>query len=120
MLRRLDKAMQAFFRRVAEGQSPGYPRYKSGSLYHSFTYVQSGFELLGALTSHDTKGKKTCRLALSKLGHLKMLMHRPIHDTIKACTIKHDGDQWYAILSVEQRLDPTKAIPPLVRLWALM
>ncbi|GHO64980.1 transposase [Ktedonobacter sp. SOSP1-52] len=112
VLRRLEKAMQAFFRRVAEGHTPGYPRYKSGSRYHSFTYVQSGFEILGALTSHETKGKKTCRLALSKIGHLKMVMHRPIHGTIKTCTIKHDGDQWYAYFSVEQTGDPTKAIHP--------
>ncbi|GHO61099.1 RNA-guided endonuclease InsQ/TnpB family protein [Ktedonobacter robiniae] len=109
MIRRCKPSFVAW---LSEGQTPGYPRYKSGSRYHSFTYVQSGFELLGALASHDTKGKKTCRLALSKVGHLKMVMHRPIHGTIKTCTIKHDGDQWYAILSVEQRGDPTKAIPP--------
>ena len=27
-LRRLDKAMQAFFRRVKAGQTPGYPRFR--------------------------------------------------------------------------------------------
>ncbi|EFH86062.1 putative transposase IS891/IS1136/IS1341 family [Ktedonobacter racemifer DSM 44963] len=107
VLRRLDKAMKAFFRRVAEGQIPGYPRYKSATRYHSFTYPQSGYQILGALTSHDKKGKKTCRLKLSKIGHLKMLMHRPIKGSIKACTIKRDGDQWYAVFSVEQAVSAT-------------
>ncbi|EFH87770.1 RNA-guided endonuclease InsQ/TnpB family protein [Ktedonobacter racemifer] len=111
VLRRLDKAMQAFFRRVALGQIPGYPRYKSGNRYHSFTYAQSGYEILGALTSHDKKKKKTCRLALSKIGHLKMLMHRTIKGVIKTCTIKHDGDQWYAVFSVEQAINPTTVHP---------
>ncbi|HEX9134144.1 MAG TPA: transposase, partial [Ktedonobacteraceae bacterium] len=32
-LRRLDKAMQAFFRRVMNGEKPGYPRFKSGDRY---------------------------------------------------------------------------------------
>ncbi|WP_052568775.1 RNA-guided endonuclease InsQ/TnpB family protein [Ktedonobacter racemifer] len=58
VLRRLDKAMKAFFRRVDEGQTPGYPRYKSNARYRSFTYPQSGYEIIGALTSHDTKKKK--------------------------------------------------------------
>ncbi len=40
VLKRHDKAMQNFFRRVREGQNPGYPRFKSNSCYHSFTYPQ--------------------------------------------------------------------------------
>jgi len=31
-LRRLDKAMQAFFRRVKSGEKPGYPRFRGGEL----------------------------------------------------------------------------------------
>ncbi|EFH84897.1 putative transposase IS891/IS1136/IS1341 family [Ktedonobacter racemifer DSM 44963] len=111
VLRRLDKAMRAFFRRVAEGQTPGYPRYKSNTRYRSFTYPQSGYTIIGALTPHDNKGKKTCRLKLSKIGHLKMVMHRPIKGSIKACTIKHDGDQWYAVFSVEQAIHSTPVHP---------
>ncbi|GHO67882.1 transposase [Ktedonobacter sp. SOSP1-52] len=111
VLRRLDKAMKAFFRRVDEGQTPGYPRYKSNARYRSFTYPQSGFEIIGALTSHGTTKKKTCRLKLSKIGHLKMVMHRPIKGTIKACTIKHDGDHWYAYFSAEQAIAVTPVHP---------
>jgi transposase len=46
VLRRLDKAFEAFFRRVLGGQTPGYPRFKSGDRYHSFTYPQGGYELI--------------------------------------------------------------------------
>ena len=46
VLRRLDKAFAAFFRRVKNGESPGYPRFKSTSRYHSFTYPdKAGWQL---------------------------------------------------------------------------
>jgi putative transposase len=46
VLRRLDKAFAAFFRRVKNGESPGYPRLKSTSRYHSFTFPdQAGWQL---------------------------------------------------------------------------
>ncbi len=38
VLARLDKAYQAFFRRVQAGEQPGYPRFRGGDRYHSFTY----------------------------------------------------------------------------------
>src|SRR2546428_4745123 len=47
VLRRVDKAFKAFFTRVQEGQKPGYPRYKGSDRYDSFTYPQSGYEIIG-------------------------------------------------------------------------
>lgn len=35
-LRRVHKAFEAFFRRVATGHTPGYPRYKSQERFNSF------------------------------------------------------------------------------------
>lgn len=37
-LRRLDRAFQAFFRRVKTGQTPGFPRFKSSARFSGFTY----------------------------------------------------------------------------------
>jgi putative transposase len=37
VLHRLDKAFQAFFRRVQAGEQPGYPRFQGRNRYHSFT-----------------------------------------------------------------------------------
>jgi transposase len=39
----VDKAFQAFFRRVKAGQTPGYPRSTSRNRYGSLTDPQSGF-----------------------------------------------------------------------------
>src|SRR6266566_8409839 len=39
-LRRVDKAMKAFFRRCKNGETPGYPRFQGYDRYDSFTYPQ--------------------------------------------------------------------------------
>lgn len=69
VLTRVDKTMDNFFRRVKNGEKPGYPRFKSGDRYDSFTYTQSGFEII--------KGK----LNLSKIGRVKIKLHREISGT---------------------------------------
>src|SRR6476661_8156509 len=35
VLHRLDKAFQAFFRRMKNGETPGYPRFRGKARYHS-------------------------------------------------------------------------------------
>ena len=89
-LKRVEFAFDNFFRRVKEGQKPGYPRFRSSFRYDSFTYPQSGFSL---------KGKK---LHLSKIGKLKFHLSRPIEGEIKTCTIKREADGWYVIFAVEE------------------
>ena len=90
VLRRLDKAFQNFFRRVKNGEKPGYPRFQGKNRYDSFTYPQSGFKIL--------EGGK---LKLSKIGIIRMFMHREIEGKIKTCIITRDGDHWYVCFSVE-------------------
>ncbi len=61
VLRRVDKAYKAFFRRIKEGKTPGYPRFHGSGRYESFTFPQSGFSLTGE--------KRVC---LSKIGTIKV------------------------------------------------
>jgi putative transposase len=70
-LRRLDKAFAAFFRRVKAGEKPGYPRFRSHSRYDSFTYPQTGFAI------------EQSKLKLSKIGKVKIKLHRPIEGKSK-------------------------------------
>jgi putative transposase len=100
VLRRLDKAFTAFFRRVENGETPGYPRFKGEDRYHSFTYPQGGYEIKGN------------RLHLSKIGHLKIKLHREIKGQIKTCTVKREADQWYAIFATEYEFDPSMTFHP--------
>ncbi|MFL5586361.1 MAG: RNA-guided endonuclease InsQ/TnpB family protein [Ktedonobacteraceae bacterium] len=89
-LRRVDKAMQNFFRRVKAGEKAGYPRFKSFNRFGSFTYPQAGYSL-----AHDN------RVCLSKIGSIKIKLHRPIEGKIKTCTIKKEIDHWYIVFSCE-------------------
>src|SRR5215470_13440028 len=42
VLKRLDKAFKAFFRRLKQGQKPGFPRFKSRRRYDSITFPSHG------------------------------------------------------------------------------
>lgn len=90
VLKRVDKAFKAFFRRVKSGEKPGYPRFKGQGWYKSFTYPQAGFKIEGS------------KLTLSKIGSIRIFAHREIEGKIKTCTIKKDNlGHWYAILVSE-------------------
>ncbi len=91
VLLRLERAFQAFFRRVKNGEEPGYPRFQSQNRYDSFTYPQAG----GFSLTHDS------RVCLSKIGSLKVKMHRPLEGKMKTCTIKNEAGHWYVIFSCE-------------------
>lgn len=87
---RVDLAFKAFFRRVKNGEDPGYPRFKGYGRYDSLTYKQLGF------------GIKDGKLHLAKIGDIKIKLHRPIEGKIKTCTIrKMPTGKWFACLSVE-------------------
>ena len=87
---RVELAFKAFFRRVKNGEEPGYPRFKGKGRYDSLSYTQSGFKL-------DSKV-----LSLSKIGNIKIKLHRPIEGKIKTCTIRRmPTGKWFACLSVE-------------------
>ncbi|MDF0592571.1 transposase [Methanotrichaceae archaeon M04Ac] len=95
---RVDLAFKAFFRRVKAGETPGYPRFKGKGWYDSFTYPQLGFKL--------SSGK----LDLSKIGDVKIKLHRPIEGKIKRLTVRRSSTgKWFACFSVEID-DPPK--PP--------
>lgn len=90
---RVDLAFSSFFRRVKAGEKPGYPRFKGYGRYDSFTYPQAGFNL--------TDGK----LQLSKIGTVKVILHRPTQGQIKTLNIRRDAvGNWYANFSCE--VDP--------------
>jgi len=95
VVRRLDKAFQNFFRRVegnknGKRQKVGYPRFKGYWRYDSFTYPQKGFKL------------KNNKLNLTKIGDLKIRLHRELEGKIKTLIIRRSRtNKWYACFSVE-------------------
>jgi putative transposase len=45
-------------------------------------------------------------VCLSKIGSIKVKLHRPIEGTIKTCTIKREGDCWYIVFVCEVEGQP--------------
>jgi putative transposase len=89
VLARLDKTYQAFFRRVANGDKPGFPRFQGKDRYHSFTYKEYGN---GA---HLANGS----LVLSKIGRIAIQWSRPLEGTPKTVTVRQEADGWYVAVS---------------------
>jgi putative transposase len=97
VLKRVDLAFQAFFRRVRAGDKPGYPRFKSYNRYDSFTYSQAGWKLDDG------------RLLLAGIGALKVRWSRPIQGTIKTVTLHRSANQWHACFSCVLDVPPPEA-----------
>jgi len=122
VLKRVDKAFDAFRKRCKEGaEKKGYPRYKM--CVRSLTWC---------LRKHKVKDKATGgiirvrqnpiietefrhnRLKVPKLGEIKIYMHRPIEGDPKEVTIVKKASGWYAHISCEipdtPKVEPTDAV----------
>src|SRR5690606_30167887 len=73
----VDKAFQAFFRRVKSGEKAGYPRFKGRDHFHSFAFKQFG---VGA--RFDGR-----RLKLYGIGRVAVRWHRLIEGNVKTVRI---------------------------------
>lgn len=97
--KRIDLAFQAFFRRVKQGEKAGYPRFRGKGWYDSLTFPQygNGCRVMGNL------------LTLSKIGDVRMVLHRPIIGNPKTITIRRQNDKWFACISCEIESAPLPA-----------
>ena len=98
---RVDKAFKNYFIRIKKNKTSkvktkvGFPRYKPYKEYKSFTFPQTGYEILD-----KDNGKK--KLRVSKVGEMKLKLHRPIGGKIKECTLKKaKTNKWYATFVCE-------------------
>jgi putative transposase len=74
---RVERTYHTFFRRVQAGETLGYPQYG----------VHGGALLDGSV------------LSLSKIGRIRIRLHRPLQGTPKTVTISREADGWYACIS---------------------
>ncbi|MFL1432752.1 MULTISPECIES: RNA-guided endonuclease InsQ/TnpB family protein, partial [unclassified Nocardiopsis] len=109
-LRRLDKAFQAFFRRVKAGQKPGYPRFRSATRFDTAVFPKDGDGCRWDSAPHlaDT------RVRLQGVGHVRVHQHREVKGRVKTVSVKREGQRWYVVLACDQvpaqPLAPTGAI----------
>jgi putative transposase len=98
---RVERAFQLFFRRVQNGETPGYPRFQGRNRFNSFTYPQF---------DNGARLDNGC-LVLSKIGRIAVRWSRPIEGTPKTITLSREVNGWYVcILCADvpmQPLEPT-------------
>lgn len=94
VLRRLDKAFAAFFRRVKSGQTPGFPRFRAKSRFDS-----AEFRVGDGLTI-----RKTGRLGIVGIpGEIKAKWHRdlPAGSKLGAAVVSRSCGKWFACFQIE-------------------
>ena len=101
---RIDLAFKSFYRRIKKSEKPGYPRFRGKFRYDSFCYPQSGFKLLKNVVQ------------LSKIGGVRINLHRPIEGTIKTCTIKKTPTgKWFVSFSCKIEHTPIQQpVKPII------
>ena len=91
---RLFTAYDAFFRRVKNGETPGFPRFAKSGKWSSFTFKQ------GVKYLPNTK-----RLKLPSFGSIRFRQSQVINGEIKNATIKHEADGWYISLCCKVNME---------------
>jgi putative transposase len=107
VVKQVDLALQAFFRRVKAGEKAGYPRFKARQRFNSFEFKQYG---MGA----KIDGR---RLKLFGVGRVPVRWHRPLEGEIKTVRILHRAGRWYACFTCE--VPEQKALPTTGRVVGL-
>ena len=77
-----------------QGRKVGALRFKGKKFFDSMVYNQSGFEL-------EHTFKKNGRLKLSKIGDVKLKLHRFPEGNVKQVTLKKINDKWFAFVISE-------------------
>ena len=80
------------------GRNVGRLRFKGKNWYNTLNYNQSGFKLD---QDHGI-------LRLSKIGDIKIKLHRKVEGIIKSVLIKRLGKRWFAIVQADQE---TESLP---------
>jgi putative transposase len=100
---RLKKAFDAFFRRLKAGETLGYPRFRGRGRYDSLTFPQ-----IPVGCALDAQEKQ---LVVSKVGRIKVLLHRPLEGAPKTATLRRTATgKWFVFFSCEWEPTP---LPPI-------
>lgn len=96
VLRRLDKALKSFFRRVKSGKKPGFPRFRANSRYHS-----ADFCVGNGLAIH-----KSGKIHFAGIpNEIKVRYHRELPSKPKSATLTRQAGKWYIIFNVDVEIN---------------
>jgi len=84
VLARLDKPSQAFFRRLANAEKPGFPRFQGRNRSPSFTYQEDG----------NGARRENGYLVLATIGRSAVRWSRPMEGPSKPVPLSREADGW--------------------------
>jgi putative transposase len=96
--KKVELAFDRWLRGDVDGRKSGRPRFKGKGQYKTFTYTQ--------FPRHYFVSSK---ITLSKIGDVKVIVHRPIPDgfDIKTVSVTRKADGYYVTLSLDDKTVPT-------------
>jgi len=97
ILRRLDTAFGAFFRRLTSGETPDSPRVTAAHRVDSVEWPTDGD---GCRVKPEAS-----RVYLQGVGDVKVSAHRPLEGRVKTIQIRREGRKW-------MRVSPATTWPP--------
>jgi len=100
-LRRLDRGMDAFFRRLKAGEKPGYPRFRAHHRYRSMEYLHHGNYIHDGAIRIPVLGEVTARGMFDTGPIAKQLLLRVIHR----------ASGWYAQVVIDTGIQIPEKIP---------
>ena len=93
--KRVRSGFESYWNRKRAGLKAHLPRFRRADKYNSLTYPQMGFELKGE------------ELKLSRIGDLKLRLHRPVEGRVKTLTVGRGASgRWYVVFSCEVECKP--------------
>ena len=98
----VDEAFAAFFRRVARGETPGFPRYKGFDQVTTLECELNSGISFERSTVHEDGSISACRLA-SKMwdGGLRINLHRPLPAKPKRVSLTYDSRFWWVSFLIQ-------------------
>jgi putative transposase len=100
VMQRLNLAFEAFFRRLRQGEAPGFPRFKPKQRFNTLGW-RSG-KAGGAAVKGD-------RLRIQGVGHIKVKWHRDLPGEVRQTRITRRNGRWYVAFTV--RMEKPEPLP---------
>ena len=99
ILQRLNLAFEAFFRRLRQGEAPGFPRFKPKQRFNTLTWRRGmgGAAIVNA------------RLRIQGVGHIKVKWHRELPGEVRQTRITRRNGRWYVAFTV--RIEKPAPLP---------
>ena len=90
---------RAFFKRVREGRTPGFPRFKGRGWFDSVEWPKDGD---GCRWDSQPEHPTATYVRLQGVGHVRVHQHRPVRGWVKTISVKREGSRWFVVLSCDE------------------